>query len=94
MDSILGALALHHIFEINWYSEVGLDEFISYKFVKGTVQSYSPKGLASMKRQMVDDGPFVPVLAPIVDVNQLPGMARNSISYAERNYRRCCSVID
>lgn len=47
-----------------------------------------------MKRQTVDDGPMVPILSPAVDMNWLPGVARNTFCDVEYHYRRCRGRVD
>lgn len=38
----------------------------------GTVQGYPAERIAPVKRQKIDEGPVLPVMAPAIDVNWFP----------------------
>lgn len=46
-----------------------------------------------VKRQNVDGDLFVPAMAPALDVNGLPGVARKMIFEVERDHRRYHGIV-
>lgn len=85
MDPVLVTLAFYRVAKVVWSSSSGSDDFLSYYFVTGTVQGYRAEWIGPVKRQRVVDGPEVPDIAPVVDVNWLPGVARKTISKVEHD---------
>lgn len=96
IEPILVALGFRHVNEVDWSSSGGLDDFLSYRFVTGTVQGNAAEKTAPMKRLKVDDGSEVPEFIPAVDVDWLSSVACKTISKVEHDYRwyRCVSDGD
>lgn len=80
MDPVLTALAFHRVTQTDWFSSSGPDGFISCDFFTSTVQGYPAERAPPVKRQKVDDGPVMPVMAPAIHVNWISGVARKTIS--------------
>lgn len=80
------------MFEIDWYSSIGLDGLFSYDFDLGSLQSYRAERFAPMKRQKNNDDYAVPILAPALDIHWPLSVAGNTISIAELVYRRYLGV--
>lgn len=66
---VLVVLATYGVGEIAWCSCRASDHFFAYDFASSTEQGYRAEKIAPVKRQNIDDGPVVPVIAPAVDVN-------------------------
>lgn len=80
--------------EVDWASPGGPEKFPANKFSTRTVHDYLPERHAPLKRQKLDECPAVPMFEPAVDLKQLPGVTRNTISDVDHDYWRYCGVVD
>lgn len=87
MDPDLSASAFSRVTEIYCSSFRGTDEFVAYHLATGAVRGSPTEGIVLAKRQEIDNGPMMPVIAPDVDVDWFPGAASTTISEVERDYR-------
>lgn len=70
------------------------EKFAAYDFATRTVQGYAAEENALGKRHKVDDGIAVPIILPVVHVNGVPGVSRNTLSEVERDYRQYRKMTD
>lgn len=94
MDPVLVGLASYRVTETGWSSSDRSDDFAYYCFATGIVHGYPAVNIAPVKRQKVDDGPFMAVMSPYIGVNWLRGVARKLIFEAERDYWQFRDEID
>lgn len=79
---------------MDWSSYGGSENFVAYYLVTGTVQIYPAEQIAPVKRQKVDDCPFVLGMPSAVDVNWLSNVSRKKFSETKCDYRRYRVVVD
>lgn len=87
MEPELADLAFCCVTEIAWSLSGGSDEFFSYDFGTGAVQGSLVASFARVKHHKVDDNLVVLEFAFSFDVSWVPGVAGNTISDVERDYR-------
>lgn len=85
MDRVLVALSLYRVTKNDWSSSGGSKDVFAYNLFTGTVRGCRADTTAPVKLQNIDDGPIVPVMVPVVDVNWLPGAVRETISEVNRD---------
>lgn len=74
LDLVLVAFAFYCVTQNDWSSSVGFHDFVFYKFSTGTVHGFPTERVAPVKLQKVNKGPVVPVNAPSININRLPGV--------------------
>lgn len=79
--------------EVTFSSSGCSDLFVAYYFVTGTVQRYLVELTAPLKLYTVDAGPLVPLMAPALNLNWLPGVSRKKVFKVGYDYRRYCVII-
>lgn len=93
IDPVLVALPICRVAQVDWSSSGRSDDHFAYDIATGTVQDHPAEKIPPVKRQKIDDRPFVPVMAPAVDVDDLPGVSRKTVSEVQRDYRRYPGII-
>lgn len=69
-------------------------DVVGSNFATGTIQGYPAEKIPTGKRQKIDHGPVVPVIAHAVDVSWLSGVACINIFEVDRNYQRYLHLVD
>lgn len=69
MDPAPVPLSFCRVAEIDWYPAGVSNDIFALTFATGTVKGYKAENILSLKRQNVDEGPVMLVMAPAIEVN-------------------------
>lgn len=94
MNPVLDSLTVYRVLKVKQVSLRGSAYFLAYDFTTASRRVYFAEQLAPEKREIVDDNPVVPVVAPDADVNSVPGVTCKTISSAARYYKGYRKVVD
>lgn len=72
----------------------GLHDFAAYNIFTGDACSYHGKRLAPLKREKIDDGPLLPLIAPAVRVQYLPVTTRKKLFHVRGDYEIHIEAVD
>lgn len=78
----------------DWSLSGGSTEYLAYNFATGTAKGYQTERIAPVKRQKVDDGLVVAVVAFTVDVDWFLGVAHKTIFQVEHDFWRYCGTVE
>lgn len=73
-DTVLAVVVFHCTEEIYWCFLERPEHIVAYDFFMGNASVYLSKRLVAARGQNIDDGSLLPVTAPAVDVQCMPGM--------------------